>query len=218
MKALSILKKLPVWWAFPIKHTLDRILTKISLMVLPLGSALAALMRLSKLKGVGETATARTVFAIHSRISNLNTVKLGEDIAILDIDRHPSREIASQFEELIHKMEELPRIVIIRFGKDSIVDSWGIQSLESLVTEFSATGRELLICGAQYRIDLFLLRAGILQKMNKRNINFTLDAAFDRAWELLATSKINSDVLWSASQDLGRFGRYPIVKEYPDGI
>ena len=84
-------------------------------------------------------------------------------------------------EEIIHKVDELPPIVILRLRNMTAIDSTGVQALEAVADRLHATGRKLLLCGAREQPSRLIHQADFEQHVGAENLCANIQQALERA-------------------------------------
>jgi SulP family sulfate permease len=72
-------------------------------------------------------------------------------------------------------------IVVLKMTYMSAIDGTGIHALESLTKRLAASGRSLVICGAQPQPAEMIRRSRVTQLVGRQNLQPHLDAALERA-------------------------------------
>jgi SulP family sulfate permease len=87
-------------------------------------------------------------------------------------------------EKLEHEtgdIERFGKIVVLKLTYMSAIDSTGIHALETLAERLLASGRSLVVCGAQPQPAEMIHRSKLIALIGRKNIQPHLDAALERA-------------------------------------
>jgi SulP family sulfate permease len=108
---------------------------------------------------------------------------------------------AQKLEIIVHRLESLPPIVILRLRGMSAIDSTGLGAIEDVAVRLRASGRHLLLCGAKEHPSRMIHQNVFVQRIGADNICTNIQHALNRAKqimqethpvELLATQKAES--------------------------
>jgi SulP family sulfate permease len=78
-------------------------------------------------------------------------------------------------------LKDLPPIISLRLRNMTAIDATGLQSLEDLAQKCRASGRTMILCGAQPQPAKFMHQAEFEQHVGVENICANLHAALERA-------------------------------------
>jgi SulP family sulfate permease len=95
-----------------------------------------------------------------------------------------------KLEAVLHNVDELPPIVILRMRNMTAIDATGIQALEEFADSIHASGRSLILCGALERPAQLMRRADFEEHIGKDNICPHIQEALERARQLSASQRI----------------------------
>lgn len=92
--------------------------------------------------------------------------------------------VTDKIATITDSMNSLPPIVILRLRNMTAIDATGIAALEQLVEQLRASGRTMLVCGAQPQPAELLREAGFDRHIGAENICANINAALKRAEEI----------------------------------
>ncbi len=92
---------------------------------------------------------------------------------------------AQKLEVIIHRLESLPPIVILRLRGMSAIDSTGLGAIEEVAGRLKASGRHLLLCGAKEHPSRLIHQNVFVQQIGAENICNNIQHALDRAKQIV---------------------------------
>jgi SulP family sulfate permease len=92
---------------------------------------------------------------------------------------------AQKLEIIIHRLESLPPIVILRLRGMSSIDSTGLGAIEEVASRLKASGRHLLLCGAKEHPSRMIHQPVFVQLIGAENICSNIQHALDRAKQIV---------------------------------
>ncbi len=97
-----------------------------------------------------------------------------------------------KFKDTMARISEKPKILILRMRSVSSIDAAGIQMIEDLLCRCKSEGTQLLLSGVHAQPVVALTRAGVLKLLGEENALGNIDAALNRARELLGLPLVES--------------------------
>lgn len=94
--------------------------------------------------------------------------------------------IANKFEETMKQLGDKPKVRIIRMRKVPFMDSTGIRNLQSLIKLSKKDKTQILLSGVNDQVAGVLEKAGIQNELGSANVLHNIEAALERAGELLS--------------------------------
>ena len=94
---------------------------------------------------------------------------------------------AEKMEDALEGAGPLPRVLILRLQLVTAMDASALNTLESIVERFQASGGVLILSGLHRQPLAMLAKAGFVEKIGRPNICAHFDAALERAREVLAS-------------------------------
>jgi SulP family sulfate permease len=89
---------------------------------------------------------------------------------------------------LDEELDTLPRVVVLRLRNMTAIDATGLHALEDLADRLRASGRHLVLCSMRHQPELLMKQAEFHRHLGERNLQPSLEAAIDRAKDLLGES------------------------------
>ena len=93
--------------------------------------------------------------------------------------------VADRLETALKRARQEPRILILRMRKVLAMDATGLNALEDLHEKLRNRHRHLILSGPHAQPYLMMDRAGFLDALGRENVCPHIDAALDRAREIL---------------------------------
>lgn len=114
-----------------------------------------------------------------------------------------------KFKETMNRISETPKILILRMRSVSSIDAAGINMIEDLLNRCKREGTQLLLSGVHAQPVVALTRAGVLKQLGEENALGNIDAALNRAREILGLPIVDAssemtpapNVSWEKSLD-----------------
>lgn len=99
-----------------------------------------------------------------------------------------------KFKDTMNRISETPKILILRMRSVSSIDAAGIQMVEDLLNRCKGEGTQLLLSGVHAQPVVALTRAGVLKQLGEENALGNIDAALNRAREILGLPIVDASV------------------------
>ncbi len=132
------------------------------------------------LRNVTQTTTVSRVTPDHVREGYVHTLQdkdIPEYVAIFRIHGPFLFGATDKIEAVTARVDELPRIVVLRLRNMTALDATGLLAFEDLADALRATGRTLIVCGAPAQPRALMARAEFERKIGRENIcNNVLEA------------------------------------------
>ncbi len=90
-----------------------------------------------------------------------------------------------KFKTALDMTQSRPKILILRMRQVPSIDAAGIQMIETLLQRCNSQGTKLLLSGVHAQPVVALTRAGVLKQLGEENALANIDAALNRAREIL---------------------------------
>lgn len=113
-------------------------------------------------------------------------LKLPKGVEVYEIEGPFFFGVANKFEETMKQLGDKPRVRIIRMRKVPFMDSTGIKNLESLIKLSKKDKTQILLSGVNDNVAAILTKSGIEAELGAENILHNIQAAMERATELIA--------------------------------
>jgi SulP family sulfate permease len=91
--------------------------------------------------------------------------------------------------DIAEQADSLPPVVVLRLRNMTAVDGTGLSAIEELADDLRHKGRTLLICGAPAQPAGALRKAEFHERLGEANICSSVQAALDRAAEIISTPR-----------------------------
>ena len=91
-----------------------------------------------------------------------------------------------KIEEIVHRLSELPSILILRLRNMTAIDATGLQAFENLADAVHDSGRGFILCGAREQPARLMRQAEFEQHVGSGNICPSIADALERAKKLHA--------------------------------
>lgn len=92
---------------------------------------------------------------------------------------------ADKLESALKRLKQEPDVLILRMRKVMAMDATGLNALEDLYERLRHKGKHMLLSGPHTQPLLVMDKAGFLDRIGRENVCAHIDAALDRAREIL---------------------------------
>src|ERR1700745_1402068 len=148
------------------------------------GMVLAALMFIRK---VSRTTTVSPVTKDYVEDSRVHVLQ-GKDIPDYGIVYRIHGPFlfggTDKFADLLHSLDKLPPIVILRLRNMTAIDATGLGAIRDLADTLHESGRSLLLCGAREQPSQLMKQAEFERHVGAENICGSITEAIERAAEV----------------------------------
>jgi len=93
---------------------------------------------------------------------------------------------ADKLETALHRARQEPEVLILRMRKVLAMDATGLNALEDLHAKLKARHKHLLLSGPHSQPLFVMDKAGFLDRLGRENVCAHIDAALERAREILS--------------------------------
>jgi len=100
---------------------------------------------------------------------------------------------ADKLETALKRANQQPDVLILRMRTVVVMDASGLNALEDLHAKFRRKGKHLILSAPHTQPLLVMDNAGFLDRLGRDNVCAHLDAALERARELLRSPANASD-------------------------
>ena len=149
------------------------------------GMILAAL---TFIRSVAETTSVSPVtkdYILTGRAHVLHDKHIPEYVEVFTVQGALLFGAAQKLEVIIHRLQALPPIVILRLRGMSAIDSTGLGEIEEVAARLQASGRHLLLCGAKEHPARLIHQRVFEEKIGAENICTNIQDALDRAEQIM---------------------------------
>ena len=152
------------------------------------GMVLAAL---TFIRNVAETTTVSPVtkdYILTGRAHVLHDKHIPEYVEVFTVQGALLFGAAQKLEIILHSLNSLPPVVVLRLRGMSAIDSTGLGEIENLADRLRQSGRHLLLCGAKEHPAKLIHQPVFEEKIGRENICANIQEALDRAAEIVRES------------------------------
>jgi SulP family sulfate permease len=116
---------------------------------------------------------------------SLNRRRVPAGVAVFEVSGPFFFGAVDKFKNAISRVEDKPRILILRMRHVLSLDATAMQALESVYTRFRRDHTTLILSGVHAQPLIALERSGLLDKIGADNVHANIDDALNRARTLL---------------------------------
>lgn len=175
------------------------------------GVLLAAVLFIKRMSDVSEMETVTSALkeddeeAAHNELSR----QVPKGVVVYELAGSLFFGAVDKFKDTMARISDKPKILILRMRSVSSIDAAGIQMIEDLLTRCKGEGTQLLLSGVHAQPVVALTRAGVLKQLGEENALGNIDAALNRAREILGLPVVDTsaepvqapNVSWEKSLD-----------------
>ena len=175
------------------------------------GVLLAAVLFIKRMSDVSEMETVTEALreddeeAAHNELSR----QVPKGVAVYELAGSLFFGAVDKFKDTMARISDKPKILILRMRSVSSIDAAGIQMIEDLLNRCKSEGTQLLLSGVHAQPVVALTRAGVLKQLGEENALGNIDAALNRAREILGLPVVDTSheavqaptVSWEKSLD-----------------
>ncbi|MCQ2063208.1 MAG: sulfate permease [Fibrobacter sp.] len=151
------------------------------------GVLLAAVLFIKRMSDVSEMQTVTSALkeddeeAAHNELSR----QVPKGVVVYELAGSLFFGAVDKFKDTMARISDKPKILILRMRSVSSIDAAGIQMIEDLLMRCKGEGTQLLLSGVHAQPVVALTRAGVLKQLGEENALGNIDAALNRAREIL---------------------------------
>jgi SulP family sulfate permease len=149
------------------------------------GMILAAL---TFIRSVAETTSVSPVtkdYILTGRAHVLHDKHIPEYVEIFSVQGALMFGASQKLDVILHRLETLPPIVVLRLRGMNALDSTGMGAIEDIASHLEASGRHLLLCGAKEQPARLIHQSVFEQRIGASNICGNIQQALDRAKQIM---------------------------------
>ena len=175
------------------------------------GVLLAAVLFIKRMSDVSEMETVTEALkeddeeAAHNELSR----QVPKGVVVYELAGSLFFGAVDKFKDTMARISDKPKILLLRMRSVSSIDAAGIQMIEDLLNRCNREGTQLLLSGVHAQPVVALTRAGVLKQLGEENALGNIDAALNRARELLGLPVVDTSheavaaptVSWEKSLD-----------------
>lgn len=118
-------------------------------------------------------------------INSIHTKEIPEGVEVYEINGPFFFGAASKFKEIMQRIENPPKIMILRMRNVQAIDATGLNLLSQILKDNKATGTSLILSGVHAQPLFALAQYKLIDEIGEKNIFGNIDDALDRAREIL---------------------------------
>jgi len=135
-----------------------------------------------------EQVEAGDLFGLSDDPDAAESKEIPEGVEVFEINGPFFFGAAEKFKTTIHEVEKTPKVLILRMRYVPMVDATGIQALDEVVARHHRSDSVIILCEVRQQVRTLLRKSGLLDKVGKDNVVFSLDNALSRASALIQKS------------------------------
>ncbi|MBI4392828.1 MAG: SulP family inorganic anion transporter [Euryarchaeota archaeon] len=124
---------------------------------------------------------------VYNRQQSLEGKEIPPGVAVYSIDGPFFFGAAEEFQLAIERVSGRPKVVIFRMRHVPYMDATGLTTLERIVKNMKRAGTAVVLSGVQNQPMDMMLRGGFFRTLEDRNVHAHIDAALERANEIIAS-------------------------------
>src|SRR6202162_2619642 len=149
-----------------------------------IGMLLAALMFIRKVSRTTTVSPVTKDYVEDSRVHVLQGKDIPDYAIVYRIHGPFLFGATDKFSEILHSIDKLPPIVILRLRNMTAIDATGLGAIRDLADTLHASGRSLLLCGAREQPAQLMKQAEFERHVSAANICPSIADALQRAASL----------------------------------
>jgi SulP family sulfate permease len=148
------------------------------------GMILAALLYIRKVSNTTTVTRVTPEYITDNRVHILQDHQIPPYATVFRIHGPFLFGATDKIADLVHQMDSLPPIVLLRLRNMTAIDATGLQALEDVADALHASGRSLILCGAREQPAQIMRDAEFEQHVGIENICPNIIEALRRAREI----------------------------------
>jgi len=149
-----------------------------------IGMLLAALMFIRKVSRTTTVSPVTKDYVEDSRVHVLQGKDIPEYAIVYRIHGPFLFGATDKFADILHSLDNLPPIVILRLRNMTAIDATGLGAIRDLADTLHASGRSLLLCGAREQPSQLMKQSAFERHVGAENICGSITEALERAAEV----------------------------------
>jgi len=145
------------------------------------GMILAALVYIRKVTATTTVSQVTDEYLREGHVHILQHKEIPSYVTIFRIHGPFLFGATDKIEDVIHKIPELPPILVLRLRNMTAIDATGLQALEGLADAVHASGRGLILCGAREQPARLMHQSEFEEHVGAGNISPSISVALERA-------------------------------------
>src|SRR6266699_3119206 len=148
------------------------------------GMVLAALMFIRKVSRTTTVSPVTKDYVEDSRVHVLQGKDIPDYAIVYRIHGPFLFGATDKFSDILHSLDTLPPIVILRLRNMTAIDATGLGAIRDLADSLQASGRSLLLCGAREQPSQLMKQSDFERHVGAENICGSISEALQRAAEV----------------------------------
>ncbi len=148
------------------------------------GMVLAALMFIRKVSRTTTVSPVTKDYVEDSRVHVLQGKDIPDYAIVYRIHGPFLFGATDKFSDILHSIDTLPPIVILRLRNMTAIDATGLGAIRDLADSLQASGRSLLLCGAREQPSQLMKQSDFERHVGEENICASITEALQRAAEV----------------------------------
>lgn len=148
------------------------------------GMVLAALMFIRKVSRTTTVSPVTKDYVEDSRVHVLQGKDIPDYVIVYRIHGPFLFGATDKFADILHSLNRLPPIVILRLRNMTAIDATGLGAIRDLADTLHESGRSLLLCGAREQPSQLMKQAEFERHVGTENICGSIAEALERAAEV----------------------------------
>lgn len=173
------------------------------------GVLLAAVLFIKRMSDVAEVEAVTSALKKDDEEASHNELarQVPKGVVVYELAGSLFFGAVDKFKETLNRIAVKPKILILRMRSVSSIDAAGINMIEDLMNHCKKDGTQLLLSGVHAQPVVALTRAGVLAQLGEENALGNIDAALNRAREILGLPVVdvsidpNPTVSWEKGLD-----------------
>lgn len=160
------------------------------------GVLLAAVLFIKRMSDVAEVETVSSALKQDDEEAARNELarQVPKGVLVYELAGSLFFGAVDKFKETMNRISETPKILILRMRSVSSIDAAGINMIEDLLVRCKREGTQLLLSGVHAQPVVALTRAGVLKQLGEENALGNIDAALNRAREILGLPIVDTSM------------------------
>ncbi len=122
--------------------------------------------------------------------NSIQTKEIPEGVEVYEINGPFFFGAASKFKEIMHRVENPPKVMILRMRNVPAIDATGLNLLSQIYNDNKKDGIHLILSGVHTQPLFALTQYKLIDEIGEDNIFGNIDDALDRSRELLGLPKL----------------------------
>lgn len=151
------------------------------------GVLLAAVLFIKRMSDVSEMETVTSAIKADDEEASRNELsrQVPKGVVVYELAGSLFFGAVDKFKDTMSRISVKPKILILRMRSVSSIDAAGINMIEDLLNRCNREGTRLLLSGVHAQPVVALTRAGVMKLLGEENALGNIDAALNRAREIL---------------------------------